>query len=296
MPLVGTHQVRPFTSPVNTAAAMDANMVRGNDNVLRNAYVAHDADPTIHLQSSNSNDRPAAGVVGRFWVTIDNGSYRFWYDDGMRWHEIGNEKIDVEVIGLEAGGIVPGDVLKIVGWNNGLNLPEVQKVSSSTDIAFAIAEESIANNGRGYAVNTGVVDNLDTSAFSVGDILYPNTSGGLTTSKPTFGLYQVCAYVLRAAVNGGTLFVEFSGPRIVERSDNTASTVVLRDASGNFTAGTVSVTIADAATEYRVAGTKVVGAQGATISDPTGGTVQDSEARTAINAIIDRLQAHGLIA
>lgn len=46
----------------------------------------------------------------------------------------------------------------------------------------------------------------------------------------------------------------------------------------------------------QVLGTKVVGAQGATISDPTGGTVQDSEARTAINTIIDRLQAHGLIA
>lgn len=45
-----------------------------------------------------------------------------------------------------------------------------------------------------------------------------------------------------------------------------------------------------------VNGTKVVGAQGATVTDPTGGTVQDSEARTAIIAIIDRLQAHGLIA
>lgn len=47
---------------------------------------------------------------------------------------------------------------------------------------------------------------------------------------------------------------------------------------------------------YQVDGVKVVGNQGLTISDPTGGTVQDSEARTAINTIIDRLQAHGLIA
>jgi hypothetical protein len=47
---------------------------------------------------------------------------------------------------------------------------------------------------------------------------------------------------------------------------------------------------------YQVDGVKVVGNQGATVTDPTGGTVQDSEARTAINALIDRLQAHGLIA
>lgn len=45
-----------------------------------------------------------------------------------------------------------------------------------------------------------------------------------------------------------------------------------------------------------VNGTQVVSEQGATISDPTGGGTQDAEARTAINAIIDRLQAHGLIA
>lgn len=37
-------------------------------------------------------------------------------------------------------------------------------------------------------------------------------------------------------------------------------------------------------------------AQQATISDPSGGATQDAEARTAINAIIDRLQAFGFIA
>ncbi len=36
--------------------------------------------------------------------------------------------------------------------------------------------------------------------------------------------------------------------------------------------------------------------QPATISDPSGGGTQDSEARTAINALIDRLQELGLIA
>lgn len=34
----------------------------------------------------------------------------------------------------------------------------------------------------------------------------------------------------------------------------------------------------------------------ATISDPTGGTTQDAEARAAINTLIDRLQAFGFIA
>ena len=41
---------------------------------------------------------------------------------------------------------------------------------------------------------------------------------------------------------------------------------------------------------------QVVGSQGATVADPTGGTVIDVEARTAIIALKARLQAHGLIA
>lgn len=47
---------------------------------------------------------------------------------------------------------------------------------------------------------------------------------------------------------------------------------------------------------YYVDGTKVVGNQGAAVTDPAGGGVIDAEARTAIVAVIDRLQAHGLIA
>lgn len=38
------------------------------------------------------------------------------------------------------------------------------------------------------------------------------------------------------------------------------------------------------------------GTQAAVISDPTGGATTDAEARTAINAIIDALQAFGIVA
>lgn len=43
-------------------------------------------------------------------------------------------------------------------------------------------------------------------------------------------------------------------------------------------------------------GTAVLTEQQATIADPAGGATVDAEARTAIAAIIDALQAHGLIA
>lgn len=54
-------------------------------------------------------------------------------------------------------------------------------------------------------------------------------------------------------------------------------------------------TFADAL-EYRASGTKVVGAQGAAVSDAAGGANVDAEARTAINTLLARLRTHGLIA
>lgn len=44
------------------------------------------------------------------------------------------------------------------------------------------------------------------------------------------------------------------------------------------------------------AGVKVVGARGAPIAAPTGGSVVDVESRAAIDAILSMLQVHGLIA
>ena len=45
-----------------------------------------------------------------------------------------------------------------------------------------------------------------------------------------------------------------------------------------------------------VLGTKVVGAQGAAVADASGGVTVDDEARTAINDLLARVRAHGLIA
>jgi hypothetical protein len=240
---IGQHTVATFTSPVNGTTPIDANTVRGNDNTIRSSYNNHDTDPGIHLQSSTFSARPAAGTAGRKWVTADAGSYKLWYDDGTRWHEVGNDHIEVEVLADE--NLVKGDVVEISGYNVGLNLPRVQKTTSAGP-AFAIVNETIANGSRGYVINTGIIFGFNTTNYGTSvepSILYTATGGTLTSTKPVSGTYQASAFLLRHNSSNGVLFVEFSAPAIVERSDNTASTVVLRDGSGNFSAGTVTANL-----------------------------------------------------
>ena len=60
--------------------------------------------------------------------------------------------------------------------------------------------------------------------------------------------------------------------------------------SGNWQPGIMD------ALEVRVAGQKVVGERRNAIANPVGGATADLEARAAINAILDALRGHGLLA
>jgi hypothetical protein len=233
--LVGLTNVLPFPAPVRGAAPVDANVVRGNDNVLRGAHNAHQADETIHLQSSTYADRPLPGVAGRKWVTVDGGAYQVWYDDGTRWHDVAGDQVTIDCQ-AKAAPLNKGDVVKVVGYNNGLNLPEVQIMASATEIAFGVVQRNVLANEIAQVVNTGLIEDVDTNGFAIGTILYPNGTGGWTTTKPSSGLYQAFAYVLRGNSNNGVIFVECSEPKYIESTARTGDTVVLRTSNGSVAA------------------------------------------------------------
>lgn len=60
--------------------------------------------------------------------------------------------------------------------------------------------------------------------------------------------------------------------------------------AGGWSIGSLS------ASSLNIAGNQVVGARLSAVASPSGGGTVDSEARTAIGLILDRLRSHGLIA
>lgn len=71
MASVSTHQTLTFSSPVLSSTGVDANVVRGNDNVLRAALNAHDADASIHVQSGTFANRPTTIADGSTYFCTD---------------------------------------------------------------------------------------------------------------------------------------------------------------------------------------------------------------------------------
>jgi hypothetical protein len=212
---VGQHPVSNLTSPVN-GDPLNADVVRSNDNTVRSAYVDHDADPGIHVQSSTLALRPAAGTAGRKWMTVDGTVVRYWYDTGSVWVE-----------GTAAG------------------LSSAQTIALTGDVTGSVSTDLSTGASIATAIGAGVIVNADiNAAAAIADtkLATISTAGKVSNSATT-------------ATNA-----------------NTASTIVARDASGNFSAGTITATLNGAAPAGSLSGATL--ASGVTASSLTSvGTI-----------------------
>lgn len=156
-----------------------------------------------------------------------------------------------------------GTVVKLTGFNAGEDAYEVAPVSSASDIAIGILYATLAIGELGSIVNTGMLEGIDTSTFTMGTILYPNTSGSFTSTKPASGAYQAIAFVLRSHANNGAILIEASEPVKVTSSNNVSNTVVERNGSGDFSAGTITANLTgNAATATKLATARTISLTG----------------------------------
>lgn len=208
-----------LVSETNTASLYD----QFDDRYLGNKVV----EPTL------DNDGNVLLVGALYWDTIIT-RLRVW--DGVSWgdaleltatststvinktldsitNQIGADHIHYKVRNASGSTIPINTVVTASGTQPGTDYILVIPITDpQTQIAIGIVHTTLANNGTGLVINTGIADDVDTSLWPVGTILYPSTAGDFTTVKPTIGRYQACALVLRQHATQGTLLCEFTNP------------------------------------------------------------------------------------
>lgn len=92
--LVGQDPLLTFVSPTQRQGPIDPNIVRTQDNIVRDALNTHTADPSVHFQSSTATTRPTAANAGTAAKWIDSDTERVYYSDGAAWHEIAYLALD----------------------------------------------------------------------------------------------------------------------------------------------------------------------------------------------------------
>jgi hypothetical protein len=190
---VGDYPIAPFTSPVGLDRA--AFETRGNDNVLRDKFVDHQADEVAHLQSGVAASRPASGTVtGETYLATDTGVLSVW--SGSAWVE--NKTGSGDVVGDDTSTTVQN----IVAYNTtgGKNITELtgtqgdvlyhngtswQKLPAGTSGQFLKTNGAGANPAWAAAGGgTGDVVGDDTTT-TVQNIVAYNTTGGKNITELT---------------------------------------------------------------------------------------------------------------
>lgn len=208
---IGQHGIAAFTNPSN-GDALDANIVKGNDNSLRSAYVDHDSDPGIHVQSSLIASRPAAGSLGRKWLTTDSGAFRLWYDDGSAWQEISylSSSSSLNASNLTSGTVPDARFPATLPALSGVNLTALNasNLGSGTvpDARFpatlpAISGANLTNVAAGTLAGTTLASNVVTSSLTTVGTLGALTVGGTSTIQQALEKITISATAATGTIN-----------------------------------------------------------------------------------------------
>lgn len=208
------HQQSAFSNPQNGQTPIDADQVTANDNALRVAYNAHDADGGIHFQSVAASSLPSAGTAGRKYLTTD--TLRIFYDTGSVMSEI-------DYLNKTQGGTVAGNVTfsgTLTGDLTGnadtaTALATARDIALTGDVTGSASFDGTGNASITAAIGTGVIVNADI-----------NASAAIVDTK--LATISTAGKVANTATTA--------------TSANTASAIVARDGSGDFAAGVITGT------------------------------------------------------
>jgi len=275
---VAQHSVASFTSPVNGTSPIDANQVRGNDNTLRSGYNDHDADPGIHLQSSAVASRPAAGDLGRKWLTTDTGSVRLYFDTGSAWAEASYLPL---AGGTVAGNLIVTGTLNVTGALTATG-GVVGNVTGNADTATALQTARTINgtsfDGTANITVTAAAGTLTGTTLASNVVSSSLTSVGtltnLTVTNPITG--SVTGSSASTTGNAATATALQTARTINGTSFNGTADITVTAAAGTLTGTTLasgvtasSLTSVGTLSTLAVSGTTALNGQ--TYTWPSGG-------------------------
>ena len=148
--------------------------------------------------------------VGELAWNDNDGTLDLGLKGGLK-NKVGQQLV-VRARNTSGSLISKGSVVKVVGVSGGfvgINLAQADSDTNSAT-AFGIVAEDIADATNGFVAINGIVHNVNTNAFTEGDILYlsPTVAGEITNVKPVAPAHAVVVgYVAKKSAGDGHILL-----------------------------------------------------------------------------------------
>ena len=282
------HMVVPTTKRLTVGANMLYGSITDKLNAAHLAITAQAVGDVLYADSTTSFARLADVAVGSYLRSGGVGVAPLWATLTLPNAATTGDLLaasGANAVGVMAA-VADGNVLRSAGVGVLPVYGKVRLSGGTTDITGVLAE---ANGGT------------DQSTYAQGDLLHASTADTLARLailgagrflRSTGTLPEWSTLTVPNAATTGDLLAASGANAVGVMAAVASGSILISQGAGVLPVWSTTPT----ASEYRVSGTKVVGAQGAAVADAAGGATIDVEARTAINLLLARERTHGLIA
>ncbi|CAB4128396.1 hypothetical protein UFOVP102_35 [uncultured Caudovirales phage] len=247
----------------------------------KDVFVTYPSEKSVYLNESgktqfNGNSYQDINPIstpafqeGRFWYDTDQHLLAFYNDVSSAVVHVGQDT-QFRVINSTGSTIPNGSPVYITSSSSGSTSPYVALAKAdvaATCAVIGLANGSIAAGATGYVTAQGVIDNVNTGTYTVGQVLYlsPYSAGQLMNTVPPTGIVVQVGTVSYVNSSTGKIFVKQTTPLSISGStitgaisgvtiDNsiiggttpaagTFSSLRLNGTSGNFTGDFSNATV-----------------------------------------------------
>lgn len=201
--------------------------------------VTHSGD-TIGTYLDYTSVSAPSFVEGRMWYDSTAKSLAYYNDVSSAVVHIGQD-LQLKVINNTGSTIANGAPVYITGVSSGQTYPNIALAKAdvaSTAAVIGLTNGAIANGAVGYVTAQGVIDNVNTGTFTVGQVLYlsPYSAGQLMNTIPPTGITVQVGVVSFVNSSTGKIYVKQTTPLAVPASIITGTVAIANGGTGASTA------------------------------------------------------------
>ena len=218
--------------------AFPATATTGTGNVVL-ATGATQANPTISNYENFTPTTAPAYSEGRVWYDSTEKALAFYNDSSSIAVHVSQDLI-VKVINNTGSTIPNGSPVYITSTSSGQTYPNVALARAdvaATSAVIGLTNGAIANGAIGYVTSQGTIDGVNTSTFTVGQVLYlsPYSAGQLMNTIPPTGITVQVGVATFINSSTGHIYVKQTTPLAVPASIITGTLAVNQGGTGATT-------------------------------------------------------------